>query len=116
MTAIQGTSTDRAFATLESAVTAAKSALAGDSGRPLDAVAWLSAHLAAVEQTVVPAARALDADRRATREVRRRARSLQAELRWLEQLHSGDALVAGLNAVRQRDAVLAALDDYLEAE
>ena len=103
------------FTALEPAVVAGHDDLAEQRQRPLDAVGWLSAHLAAVERVIVPAARQHE-DGETTKELRRLAHVLHGELRWLEQLHSGDALVAGLDAPRQHRAVLEALDTYAEVE
>jgi hypothetical protein len=99
------------FETFDVALDAARSALTEQPRRPLDAVGWLSAHLATVERVL---SRALA--REVRRELRAAAHALQEEVRWLEQVHSGDSLVSGRNAADQRQRVLHALDRYAEVE
>jgi hypothetical protein len=97
--------------TFEAALFAARDALFAQPLRPLDAVGWLSAHLAATERVLH---RSLAREQR--RLLRAAAHTLQEEVRWLEQVHSGDALVSGRDAGRQRQQVLDAIDAYAEAQ
>jgi hypothetical protein len=92
--------TEAALATFAAAGNAARTALGDEPFHPLDAVAWLSAHLATEERVLA----------------RSVAHPLQEELRWLEQVHSGDALVTGRDAEQQRRRVLGALDAYADVE
>jgi hypothetical protein len=87
-----------------------------DAGHAMDAVVWLSAHLAACQRTVhrtaahVPgAARALSALRVADLE-------LERVLRRVEQRHSGDSLAAQLDEHRLDDALRRALDQHSNTE
>src|SRR3954453_15592785 len=69
-------------------------------GALMDAVVWLSAHVAAVNRVIAPKARA---DRAATREHKTSVRRLEGALRIAERMLSGDALAASLDreAVRR---------------
>src|SRR4051812_24176434 len=89
-------------------------ALATD--RPLDAVAWLSAHLAASQRTVHRAARRAPEARSALDGLRTADRELERLLRHAEQHHSGDALAAQLNAKRLDADLRRALDAHARAE
>jgi len=85
--------------------------------RPLDAVVWLSAHLAAVARTITPAAlRHLDAPAGVLREQRRRDLELERLLRIAERRHSGDVLASGLDAKRLRGALLDSLRLHSQIE
>ena len=75
-------------------------ALDGPSESMLDAVVWLSAHLAAVQHVVRPAASRVLGDAPAIKAMDRGAVRLERTLRSLEQFASGDALAAGTDAGR----------------
>jgi hypothetical protein len=83
----------------------------------LEAVAWASAHLAAVTRTLVPlAARTLpDASDEVTA-LRRATAHLQVHLRRLEQLHSGDGLVSRIDDIAVHDSARDDLERYLVLE
>jgi hypothetical protein len=82
---------------------------------PLDAVGWASAHLAAVERTLLPAADRVG-ERETAAGLRRLGHRLQHELRRLEQTSSGDALMARTDAVALRRLVIDLLDELGVAE
>jgi hypothetical protein len=103
-----GASTLAAFG---AALDEARSALTEQPNRPLDAVGWLSAHLATADRVLH---RSLGRGQR--RVLRPAAHTLQEEVRWLEQVHSGDALVAGRDAEQQRQHAVQAIDTYAEVE
>src|SRR5437764_6699873 len=87
------------------------------AGGPLDAVVWLSAHLAAVARVVTPVAtRRLDEPSGAMREHRRRDLELERMLRVAERRHSGDVLAAGLDSDRLRTALLDRLAQHAQVE
>jgi hypothetical protein len=102
---------------VEDAHTQALSTLTSDSGSPLDAVVWLSAHLAAVARAVRPVAtRRLQESAAATRDITRRDIELERMLRLAERRHSGDALAAGLDSERLRVILLERLEAHAETE
>jgi hypothetical protein len=103
------------FADLNDARLAATAALTDDPARPMDAVAWVSAHVTAVRRAVLPRA-ATPTERAAARQVRRRTHDVQAALRRLEQRYSGDGLVAGLDGDRLREVALDVLGEQWAAE
>jgi len=95
----------------------AASTLRSTDADPLDAVAWASAHLAALERTLVPLARRLGHESRAeTAEIRRLGRRLHLELRRLEQRSSGDALIARSDPRALRARVVDRLEEFTTAE
>jgi hypothetical protein len=68
---------------------------------PLDAVAWLSAHLAALDHAVYPVVkRTLPDGKDVVAQHREIAARLTRTLRVLERHHSGDVLASGLNSNR----------------
>lgn len=84
---------------------------------PLDAVAWASAHLAALERTLVPLARRTGGEARTeVAEIRRLGRRLHLELRRLEQRSSGDALIARTDPRALRARVVERLEEFTVAE
>jgi hypothetical protein len=82
---------------------------------PLEAVVWLSAHVAAVVKTIEPAAARLAGDDVVARHHDALHR-LQHVLRVAERRHSGDALASTLDPTRLRDALAAALRQHEQAE
>jgi hypothetical protein len=106
---------------LQETVTAAhdrtRTALASPDDRVMDAVVWLSAHLAAMEHAVYPFMRAsLPADRKRIDEQRRLARRIQRLLRLLEQRCAGDGLAPPGSAERIRGALTVLMAEHEEAE
>ncbi|HET7311113.1 MAG TPA: hypothetical protein VFJ17_07285 [Mycobacteriales bacterium] len=102
---------------VEDAHTQALATLNDDSARPLDAIVWLSAHLAAVARTIRPvASRRLDEPAAVLRDITRRDVELERMLRIAERRHSGDALAAGLDTARLRRSLLERLTTHAEAE
>jgi hypothetical protein len=87
-----------------------------DTGRPLDAVVWMSAHLAAAHRALRPVATRQPAAALATRDLRAADRSLERTLRLAEQHYSGDALAAQLDETRLDEALRQALGDHGRAE
>lgn len=72
-----------------------------DSPRPMEAVAWLASHLAAVDRVVYPvAAQRLTGGRLLVRQQRRAAHELQHLLRLLEQALAGDAWAGHVDTER----------------
>jgi hypothetical protein len=102
---------------VEDAHTQAAAALTTDTPVPLDAVVWLSAHLAAVGRVITPVAtRWLGEPKALLREGQRRDMELERMLRIAERRHSGDVLAAGLRSERVRAAIMTRLDDHAEIE
>ena len=102
---------------IEDAHEQARAALTADSPVPLDAVVWLSAHLAAVARTIAPVAtRRLSEPAVTLREGHRRDLELERMLRIAERRHSGDVLASGLDADRLRAAIATRLDAHAEIE
>jgi hypothetical protein len=103
------------LAALDDARAAATAALTDNPARPMDAVAWMAAHVTAMQRTVLP--RAVNpAERAAARQVRRRSRDLQGALRRLEMRYSGDALVAAMDGDLLQQAALEMMDEHQAAE
>jgi len=102
---------------VEDAHTQALASLTAETGRPLDAVVWLSAHLAAVAHTIRPvASRRLGEPAAALRDITRRDVELERMLRIAERRHSGDALAAGLDTEQLRLSMLERLHAHAETE
>ncbi|HET6817236.1 MAG TPA: hypothetical protein VFH66_08445 [Mycobacteriales bacterium] len=102
---------------VEDAHTQALATLSDDDARPLEAIVWLSAHLAAAARTLRPAAsRRLQEPAAFLREVTRRDVELERMLRIAERRHSGDALAAGLDTERLRGSLLERLEAHAETE
>jgi hypothetical protein len=84
---------------------------------PLDVVAWLSAHLAALERSVYPVARHTLRDGETmvanSREI---AGRLTRTLRVVERRYSGDVLASGLNSERLFDSLRSLVDEHHVAE
>jgi hypothetical protein len=90
----------------------ATDALADPAGKPCDAVAWLSAHVAAAEHAVYPA---LPNDE-STARLRRAARHLLLGVRELEQACNGGPLPASATTARIRSHLLEALASFTALE
>jgi hypothetical protein len=102
---------------VEDAHAQASGALDPESFSPLDAVAWLSAHLAAVGRTIGPVAtRRLGESAVILREGHRRDLELERMLRIAERRHSGDVLASGLDIERLRTSIVSRLDSHAELE
>lgn len=79
---------------------------------PLDAMAWLSAHIAAVDRAVYPVVRrSVPNGRNVVSHQRGIAAQLARTLRVVERRHSGDALASGLDNTR----LLSVLHENIEA-
>src|SRR3954451_13998482 len=95
----------------------AAAALTTDKPSPLDAVVWLSAHLAAVGRVITPVAtRRLGEPAAVMRDGHRRDLELERMLRIAERRHSGDVLASGRDSERVRTAILSRLDAHAELE
>jgi hypothetical protein len=115
MTAQPVSGTDHPFlGTLSDAHQHALDAL--EANQPLDAVVWLSAHLAACQRTVHRAAAHLPAAARALQAQRSVDFELEHALRRAEQHHAGDSLAAQLNEDRLDAVLRRALDAHSDAE
>jgi hypothetical protein len=102
---------------VEDAHTQALASLTAEAGKPLDAVVWLSAHLAAVARTIRPvASRVLGEPAATLRDITRRDVELERMLRIAERRYSGDALAAGLDIERLRVSLLERLETHGETE
>jgi hypothetical protein len=102
---------------VEDAHEQAAAALHPGAARPLDAVVWLSAHLAAVTRSLHPAAeRVLGPSMASRAERHRRDLELERMLRIAESRYSGDALAAGLDAERIRAGLLDRLHAHAASE
>jgi hypothetical protein len=79
---------------------------------PLDAMAWLSAHIAAVDHAVYPVVRRSAPDGKHVVERQRAiASQLARTLRVVERRHSGDALASGLDSAQ----LLNVLHEHIDA-
>lgn len=87
-----------------------------ESDQPLDAVVWLSAHLAACQHTVHRASRRVAGARAALNTLRAADHELELLLRNAEQYHAGDSLAAQLDAKRLELELLRALERHSRAE
>jgi len=107
---------DHLAATIEAAHERALRALS-DNRAPLDAVVWLSAHLAAMDRVVYPAVRrhVAGADS-AVREQERLSSELQHTLRTLEQVLSGDATARRLGHAALIDHLVTLLSTHAAEE
>src|SRR4051794_19058378 len=102
---------------VEDAHEQAAAALTVGASSPLDAVVWLSAHLAAVGRAITPVAtRRLGETAAVRREGHRRDLELERMLRIAERRHSGDVLASGLDGERLRTSILSMLDAHAEIE
>lgn len=87
-----------------------------DAGKAMDAVVWLSAHLAACQRTVHRSAGHMHAASRALGASRAADLELERVLRRAEQRHAGDVLAAQLDEGRLADMLRRALDRHAMAE
>jgi hypothetical protein len=95
----------------------ARIALRSPEHRPLDAVVWASAHLAAFDRAVLPVVRRSLPDGRAVvAEMRRHAGRVEHALRLFERLHSGDVGTNRVDGVRLRRALLDLVTDHARLE
>jgi hypothetical protein len=102
---------------VEDAHAQAAAVLDAEPGAPLDAVVWLSAHLAAVARAITPVAtRRLKESTVVLREANRRDLELERMLRIAERRHSGDVLASGLDSEHVRAALVSRLDAHAELE
>src|SRR3954452_9533752 len=102
---------------VENAHEQARAALTAGASSPLDAVVWLSAHLAAVGRAIAPVAtRRLEETAAVRLEGPRRDLELERMLRIAERRHSGDVLASGLDGERLRTSILSRLDAHAEIE
>lgn len=93
-------------AALSQAFDEADKLLGSTKSPPLDAVVWLSAHIAAFEHAVYPAIRkALPDGGELIAEDRGAASRLSKALRILERRHSGDVLASGLSSERLTERI-----------
>ena len=102
---------------VEDAHERARVALTARASSPLDAVVWLSAHLAAVGRVITPVAmRRIEETATVRREAHRRDLDLERMLRIAERRHTGDVLASGLDGERVRTSILSRLDAHTEIE
>src|SRR3954469_3420107 len=114
---VERTSDSALACVVEDAHEQARAALTGGASSPLDAVVWLSAHLAAVGRAITPVAtRRLGETAAVRREAYRRELELERMLRIAEGRPSGDAPACGLDAERLRTSILSRLDAHAEIE
>jgi hypothetical protein len=104
-------------AVLTYAETEAQRLLGSTGAAPLDAVVWLSAHLAAVDHAVYPVVRrALPGGRALVAQHRAIASRLAHTLRTAESHHSGDVLAAGHNPSQLTDDLRSLVAEHVAAE
>ncbi|HWB66517.1 MAG TPA: hypothetical protein VG708_06795 [Mycobacteriales bacterium] len=105
------------FAVLTYAETEADRVLESGSPAPLDAIVWLSAHLAAFDRAVAPKLKRVRPDGGVLlRRQRAVAERMSRLLRIAERHHSGDALAAGLNPSRMGTALRRLIDEHVAVE
>ena len=108
---------DELSALVEAAHEQALTALIRQPSLGMDAVAWLAAHLGAVEAVIDDLLRRHAIAPPATlHEQRSLNRDLLRELRLLEQILAGDALVRRADLEKVRDALLQLLSEHAAAE
>jgi hypothetical protein len=84
---------------------------------PLDVVAWLSAHIAAMERSVYPVAKdALPDGQQVLAAHREITGRLTRTLRVVERRYSGDVLASGLSSERLFQNLRALVEDYHVAD
>lgn len=84
---------------------------------PLDVVAWLSAHIAALDRAVYPVAkRALTDGPQVVAKHREITGRLTRTLRVIERHHSGDVLASGLNSDRLFESLGTLVEEHHIAE
>ena len=87
-----------------------------DADLPLDAVVWLSAHVAACQHTVHRVAGRMPAAARALHTLQAADLELERVLRRVEMHHAGDSLAAQLNEDRLGGMLRSALVAHADAE
>ena len=87
-----------------------------DSGHAMDAVVWLSAHLAAGQRTVHRTAARTPGTARELNALRAADAELERVLRRVEQRHAGDSLAAQLDERRLGEALRSALARHCSTE
>ena len=93
-------------AALSQAFDQAEQFLSSNEGPPLDAVVWLSAHIAAFERAIYPAIKKALPDGGELIAVDRAAAGRLAKaLRIMERRHSGDVLASGLSSERLAERI-----------
>lgn len=104
-------------AVLSTAEIEAQRLLHTDDVPPLDAVVWLSAHLAAMERAVYPVVRRKAPGGKAiVAKQHDVVTQLVKVLRATERHHSGDVLASGLSRTRMADMLSVLIDEHLEVE
>jgi hypothetical protein len=102
---------------VEEAHTRALHDLTQPSVPPLDAVVWLSAHLAAVEHVIYPVMEVTLSDQGAAIERQRNtSHAMQKALRALEERCTGDAQASHASIAQLRAALVPLLVDHAAAE
>jgi hypothetical protein len=102
---------------LSHAETEAQRLLGSTGAAPLDAVVWLSAHLAAIDHAVYPVVRrVLPSGRALVAEHRAIDARLAHKLRAAESHHSGDVLAAGHNPSRLTEDLRTLVAEHAAAE
>jgi hypothetical protein len=91
-------------------------ALTEPDGNPADAIAWLSAHLAAAEHVLYPEFRRVLPGRLATSDLQRETHRLLLRLRVLEQVCAGGPIPPRTSLETVREDLVDALVDHLAAE
>jgi hypothetical protein len=87
------------------------------AGRHLEAVVWLSAHIAAFEHAIYPVAkRRLPEGAKALDQDREVVARLNRTLRITERLHSGDVLAANLSSQLLRERLSELVAEYRDAQ
>ena len=116
MTDIAGAPTETIEGLVEAHHDAAVLALTGSAGDPLDAVAWISAHIAATEMVLHPAVLHRPDGRRLVADQRRIDRRLVSATWDLDRRLTGDVHHAGASPRAVAEVVLHRLDDHAAAE
>jgi hypothetical protein len=91
-------------------------ALTDPGGRPADAIAWLSAHLAAAEHVLYPEFGRVRPGGHATLDLRRGTHRLLLRLRAFEQACAGGPVPPGTSMAAVRDDLVDALVEHVAAE
>lgn len=95
----------------------AQAILTGSGDGAMDAVVWLSAHLAAMEHVVYPVMADLLTEQRADlARLRPLTRRMLRGLRTLEQRHAGDGQMAGRSVEELHERLLTTMDAHVALE
>lgn len=116
MTDIAGTPTETIEGLVEAQHEAAVLALTDSMGNPLDAVAWISAHVAATEMVLHPAVQHRSDGRRLVADQRRIDRRLVSATWDLDRRLTGDVHHAAASRRAVAQAVLRRLEEHAAAE